>query len=1569
MTGSTEWLRVDGASENNLRDVSVAIPAGLTAVVGVSGSGKSSLAFDTIHHEARRRFLETLSLGSPWLRMRPARVRSIRGLGPAVALAQNALNRNPNSTVATASGIHPYLRVLYARFAERRCPDCGTETRTTSTEQQLAFLREAVGAAGTNGRVEVVASLVRGAEGTHGRLLDWLVGRLDPADLSVDGERWTGAPLDPDRAHDVLVRVATLTGPVRPAALRDALAAVTALGSVQTLVRSAGGAQWLSRAALCPGCGRPFSDPAPEDFHGADPVRLGAYRLGGLTLPEFLRLDVAAAGEAFGAFGIDRSARLPVEQVRRRLAALADVGLGYLALDRASPTLSRGEAQRLRIALLLANPIEDILHVLDEPTIGLDQAQVAGLLGQLARLRGPVLMVEHDRAATAGADHVVELGPGAGSHGGLVVFEGTPAALWRADTASGRWFSGRDRQPEPAIRPRPNEWLTIRDAAANNLAGIDAEFPIGRLTVVAGPSGAGKTTLVRDVLVGSLTDGDARGCAEIDGPALRPIEVTQEPIGRNPRSSAATYSGLADVIRARFARATGQPGSRYSFNRGEGACPACEGIGSVELTLPHLPSDWLTCEACGGRRFAPDVLATRIPFDDGFERSIADVFELTVETALGLFAGDPGARRILEPLAEVGLGYLELGQSSPTLSGGEAQRVKLAKWLAKSRPGDLVVLDEPTTGLHPADLSRLIGVLQRLVDLGSTVVVVEHQPDVIAAADWLLRLGPGGGPDGGRLLHAGPPGDERRRRVAVRPRSAPRRTPRAAPDIRIDRASANNLRDVSVRIAKGAITGVVGVSGSGKSSLVRDVLEAEATRRLLESLSMYERQSVKEGAEPAARRIEGLGPTLSIRPDGRPPGALATVGTATELSFHLGVLLAFAGRRDGRPVTDLEPRHFSPGTYEAACLECHGVGTLAEPRLERLVTRPDLPLCAGALYSPGYYPQGYLCRPPSYGYHMLQALAARHGFDPETTPWNEMSEAARDDVLNGDEDLEIAAPDGKGEPRTSHWRGLFPIVAHWDLGGLYTDHHACPACAGGRLRPEYLAVRLGTMNRHDLHRLPVREIEAHVSDLELPDGLPEWVGRSREVAARRLGFLRRVGLGHLHLDRLARTLSAGEAQRVKLASLLGTELNGLTVLLDEPSRGLHPREVDALADALDDLRDAGNTIVLVDHDPRLVERTDRLVVVGPGAGAAGGRLLGSGPTGELRRSRGAGVRAVLAAPLPNRVRGPRREPSGTMTVRRPTANNLAGDDVAIPLGLLVGLCGVSGSGKSTLAIDTVARVLAPVRITTSVAYEEIRPGAHEAIEGAPARAVHSDQTRSGIHTPGAFLGIVEPLRSAFAASAEAASRGLDDASLAPDCDGCHGRGTIREDMGFLPSLHRPCDACDGTGYRLEIRELVVRRTTLPGLTGLTLDEILAGWGDLERIARPLEVAVSLGLGYLRFGQPAHSLSGGEAQRLKLARELARPARKSTLFILDEPTLGLHATDVARLVDVLDRLVETGHSVLVVEHDPVLLACCDRLIELGPGGGPDGGRVVATGTPEALAAGATATAPYLAAVLS
>jgi excinuclease ABC subunit A len=1580
-------IEIVGAAENNLREVTVALPPGLSAIVGVSGSGKSSLAFDTLYREARRRYFETLSLGSPWLRTRPARVRSIRGLGPAIAVAQNVLNRNPNSTIATAAGIHPYLRVLFARFAERRCAACGTETVISSAAHQIATLRHLV--ASSEEPVDVVAPLVRRTEGSHARLLSWLAGRWAPDALSVDGVRWNGQPLDPDAPHDITIRIATVTPATTQPALRKTIESARALGSPQVVLRTGTEIRSLSRAALCPGCGRPYRILEPEDFNRQDDA-LETYRLAGLTLPELLALDLRAAAALFGELAPVGGARALSAQVTRRLEALAAVGLGYLTLDRPSPTLSRGEAQRLRIALILANPIEDLLHVLDEPTIGLDPGQMSGILRQVARLRGPVVIVEHDRWAIAAVDHVVELGPGAGTSGGRVVFEGPPAELWRAETASGRWFSGRDRVPAAVPRPPPAEWLRLRSVSLHNLRNVDVSLPVGSLTVVAGPSGAGKSTLVRDVLVGSLEAGEPRGCAEVDGPALRPISVSQEPIGRNARSSAATYSGLADQLRRRFAAATGEPPARYSFNRPEGACPGCDGIGSVEIKLPYVPSEWLTCEACQGRRFGPEVLETTIDFGDGVARSIGDVYEMAVDTAAELMpTGATG--RILSSLQAVGLGYLGLGQASPTLSGGEAQRVKLAKWLSIARPGDLIALDEPTTGLHPADVTRLIAVLQGLVERGCTVVVVEHQPDVIRAGDWLVRLGPGGGPEGGRLLHAGAPDTAPITTPRVRPRATPRRRPRASDSITIEGASVNNLRNVSVSIPKRAVTGVVGVSGSGKSSLVRDVLASEATRRFVESLSMYERQSIREGAEPSARRIDGLGPTIAIGADGGAREPLATVGLATELSFHLGVLLAFAGQREcdrcggsqrraagqagqpwrceacGAAGPAAEPQQFSPSTYAAACLTCHGVGTIAEPRVERLIIRPSAPVLGGAMLSPGYFPQSYLAKPESLGYWMLQGLAHRYRFDPFETPWEEMGEEAREAFLDADEDVVVDVPAGTGRRagrRTMRWRGVLRIVAGWDLGGMYVDHIRCPACGGGRLRPDYLTVRLGSMNRHDLHDASLSAVRDELDGVVLPAGLPHWVAQSLTLAGRRLDFLRRVGLGHIHLDRLSRTLSAGEAQRVKLASLLGSELSGMTVLLDEPTRGLHPGEVDALADAIGDLRNGANTVVLVEHDPRLLDRVDHLVVLGPDAGAGGGRVLAAGPASSVRSSRAAGVRAVLTPTRPRRLAGPRRSPSGVMRVREPTENNLDGRDIEIPLGVLAGLCGVSGSGKSTLAIDILARALAPVRMTTSVAYDDVGPGAHAGIDGAPGRVIHSTQSRSGIHTPGAFLGVVEPLRRAYAESAGAAARGLAADKLTPDCDGCHGRGHVREEMGFLPSIDRPCDACDGTGYRLEIRELVVRGHSLPGLARRTLDDLHERWSDVERIARPLGVAASLGLGYLTLGQPSHSLSGGEAQRLKLVRELARPVRQPTLYVLDEPTVGLHVRDVGRLVQILDGLVERGHSVLVVEHDPVLLACCDRLIELGPGGGPDGGHVIAQGTPEKVASGDSPSAAYL-----
>jgi excinuclease ABC subunit A len=1550
-------LRVEGATEHNLRDVDVAFGAGVTAVVGVSGSGKSSLVFDTVYHEARRRFLETLSLGSPALRLRPARVRDVVGLRPAVAVGQNVVNRNPHSTVATAAGIHPFLRVLYARFGQRHCGACGVDATIATLDAQVALLRQAA----ARSKVAVIAPLVRAAEGSHTRLLATLSERFDR--LIVDGEEWTGAALDPDRRHDLAVHLGTAHPGDSITRLRRLLESAAALGAAQVTLHADGDVTGctLSRAPLCPGCGTRLPSARPTDFRTGAP-QADSYRLAGLPLPALLRLDVAAAEEVLATAELPPAAGRALEQVRRRLRALVRLGLGYLPLQRPSPTLSRGEAQRLRLAVILANDIEDLLHVVDEPTIGLDPAGVRRLLTELGRLRGPVLLVEHDRAAVAAADHVIELGPGAGPHGGQVVFEGVPAALWRADTASGRCFSQRARPSHPPPRRAgPTENLAVRGADAHNLRGVDCDFPIRALTVVTGPSGAGKTTLVRDVLAASLTAGEPRGCRAVHGPPLRPVLVDQSPIGRNPRSSPATYTGLAERIRTVFARATGLPASAFSFNRPDGACQECQGMGAVEVKLAYLPSEWLPCEGCRGERFAADVRDAVATLDGGRRLPITEVYHATVDQAASLLAGDARAARIVAALQDVGLGYLRLGQPSPTLSGGEAQRVKLAKQFATVTTGQLVVLDEPTTGLHPADLSHLLAVLHRLVDAGATAVVVEHHPAVIAAADRVVRLGPGGGPHGGRLVRAGPPdtADDR----PPRPRARARTARRGHPAIRVRGATANNLRGISLEIPKPALTAVVGVSGSGKSSLVRDVLAAEANRRLLESLSMYERQSVQEGPAAPVEAVTGLGPTVSIGAQPHPPGPRSTVGSASELSFHLGVLLAYAGERDCPACGATQRRHanrwrcvrcdaqapapapsdFSPATYEAACLTCHGVGTVPQPRTERMVTRPDLPICAGALHSPGFFPHSYLSRPEHGGYWMLQAIAQRYGFDPFTTPFRDLSDAAREAFLFGEEEVTLAPQARRMPSKTVTWRGVLRIVSHWDTGGRYTDHPTCPTCDGERLRPANLAVRLAGSNRHALHHEPTVAVARTLATVDAPVAVPGWVHRSLRVARARLGFLDRVGLGYLHLDRILSTLSAGEGQRVRLASLLGAQLTGMTVLLDEPSRGMHPREVDALADTLAELRRAGNTVVAVDHDRRLVERAEQLVVLGPGAGRDGGAVVAAGAATAVRRSPAA--RSLLAPPVPARARAARREPSGELVIRAPRAHHFDGRDVAVPLGCLVGVCGVSGSGKSTLAIGTLARALAPRRDTASVPQEGTEPAAHDRIDGAPARAIHCDQSRAGIRTPGAFLAVMTALRRAYAASDEAAATGLAADDLVPRCDACRGRGSVREEMGFLPAVERPCDVCDASGYRPEARELAVRGWSLPQLESQTLDEVAERWGDLPAVARPLRVAARLGLGYLTVGQRSRELSGGERQRLRLARELARPTRQPTLYILDEPTVGLHATDVNRLVDALDGLVSSGHSVLVVDHDPVLLACCDRLVELGPGGGPDGGRVL------------------------
>ncbi|MFX1577031.1 MAG: hypothetical protein ACFFCF_07635 [Promethearchaeota archaeon] len=1635
-------IHIKGAREHNLKNIDVQLGDGLTVVTGVSGSGKTSLVFDTLYHEANRRFLEIFLYGRGGQRLAPANVETITGLGPTIAVGQNLLNRNPRSTLATASGLHPFFRLLFANYGVRYCLQCN-EPLSRFTDDDLV---ERLASLAKQAPHQLFAPLLRKVKGSHQTLLSTLSQEFDNSQIIVDGKEWEGATLSPSEPHSIELRIGLIDSSSSTNQIRKLAQQATALGAGALCTQNPESSTTLATTQICSVCGAGFRELRPTHFNQPCPYCKGkgctrcdntgmhpqaaSVRWEGFRLPELLELSVEESSALFKQVTLPSTAKRLHSEIQRRLDALKRVGLGYLLLNRASPTLSRGESQRVRLSISLASRLEDILHVLDEPTIGQHPADIARLLPAFRELPGPVIFVEHERVAAAAANHAIDLGPGAGKEGGKIVFTGSPANLWLADTATGQYFSLQRRVMTPKPRPAPAEFIWVKKAYQHNLKHLDAKIPLGRLTVISGVSGSGKSTFVEHVLVPSLSQKKPIGCNAIEGPWIKPILVDQSPIGRNPRSNPATYTKLADIIRDLFAEATGLTKSHFSFNRPEGACSACKGIGATEVKMQYLPSIWIPCEECEGQRFNPEVLSKQVEFD-GEQLSIADFYKLPI-SEVGEKLTSPrhlsstkreSAQRILDALNDVGLGYLELGQPSPTLSGGEAQRVKLTKFLGRNRLNNqLIVLDEPSTGLHPQDLDGLLIVLDRLVRHGATIVVVEHNTDLIRAADWVIDLGPGAGPRGGMVLYEGPPtnllenkhsltGRALKNEEAVQPRKATKIMSPTTSVIAVRNARANNLKGIDVDIPKGTLTVVTGVSGSGKSSLVQDVLQTEARRRYLETLSMFERQGIREGPEAVVDSIKGLGVTLTVATHRAhlwshiPQFTRRNiVGTLTELSFHLANVLAALGQRtclkceaqmqredqwvcpncaNTAPIA--KPQYFSSSHWLSSCKKCNGLGILRLPQPEKLIVNPDKPLCAGAMWSPGYWPKTYLCKDQP----IIPELGKGYGFDPFKTPWNKMSKKAQEVFFYGDgktykftyTSKSTGKLKGKQRQTKWTWKGFYQKeswIYNWDVHGTYTKEVICPECQGAGLRPEFLTVTLQNKNIYEMSEMPLAELETLISQIPAPPADIPLVETSIELIRRRLRFLRQVGIGYLHLNRPIGTLSAGEAQRIQLASLLGSGLTSLTILIDEPSRGMHPSELEALLEALHEICNQGNTVIMVEHDLQLIRAADHIIDLGPKAGAFGGKVVAEGTPAELITAKTLTGKWLQTkrGNKPCKQRGllawmdsqNRRPPKSWMVVTGARENNLQGEEVRFPLRTFTGVCGVSGSGKSTLLIDTIGRALIKQLHSSSFAREPLEPGEYDTISGNPHRTLMVDQSRRGIKSPASYLNLLSPMYKLFVESDDAEALGLEKKELTKPCSACKGRGVLRIDMGFLPNELIECETCKGSGYRPETWEVRVNGVTLPELNQMTLNEVSELFKDEPRLAEPLEITREVGLGYLVWNQRSYTLSGGEVQRLKIAKELLKKTKKPTLYILDEPSVGLHMEDIAQLITVLQKLVDSGHTVIVVEHHPYILASCDWLIELGPVGGPNGGQIIATGTPEAIATTNTPTAPYLREVL-
>ncbi|MFC0533774.1 excinuclease ABC subunit UvrA [Phytohabitans kaempferiae] len=815
-----EWITVTGARLHNLKNVTLAVPKRkLVVLTGLSGSGKSTLAFDTLHREGQRQYMESLGIVTAFV-SKPA-VDSITGLSPSISIDQHLTNRSPRSTVGTATEVFTYLRLLWARIGHRPCPACGAGVPPAydlATEDD--WDEAATDALPCPHCGAPVPNLVMGHFSFNkpagacptctgiGTVHRADAARLVDEERSVDG----GAVLGWPRAaveHNVRVLAAAARhyglafDPATPVKDLDPPAR-------DLLLHGVGSAEF----------GRHFPDTAPPTtvgrgrFEGvltnvlrryAERVEDTAYRekmeqfLTTETCPdcEGTRLRSESRRVTVAGLSIVDAARMPLDRLaeqvaripelvtaeewlfaepvvvdlRERVRRLVDVGVEYLTLERATPTLSAGEAQRLRLAALLGSGLTGVLYVLDEPTIGLhpsDTVRLVEVLRQLRDLGNTVLVIEHDLDVLRAADHVIDVGPGAGRDGGRIVAAGTPDEVAAtAGSVTGDHLAGRRGVTAPAARRPPGDRaLVIRGARAHNLKDVTVRLPLGLLVAVTGPSGSGKSSLLLDILDRAARRhfhgaGDPPGPHDgIDGWAHldKVVTIDQQAIGRIPRSNAATYSDLFTPIREAFAatddaRKRSLSAGHFSFNVPGGRCERCTGAGVLSVSMHFLPAVEVRCPSCRGRRFNREVLAVRYQGHD-----IAEVLDMTVADALTAFADVAGAATRLRLLDDVGLGYLPLGQPATTLSGGEAQRIKLAKELARRSTGrTLYLLDEPTTGLHPADTVRLLGVLQRLVDAGNTVLAIEHDVDVVRAADWVVDLGPGGGSAGGEVVAEGTP--------------------------------------------------------------------------------------------------------------------------------------------------------------------------------------------------------------------------------------------------------------------------------------------------------------------------------------------------------------------------------------------------------------------------------------------------------------------------------------------------------------------------------------------------------------------------------------------------------------------------------------------------------------------------------------------------------------------------------------------------------------------------------------------------------------------------------------------
>lgn len=1731
MAKKTHDLTITNARENNLKGLNLAVPHdSFTVVTGLSGSGKSSLAFGTVYAEGQRRYIETFS---PYTRQFFDKVKKpdvdlIEHVRPAIAIQQRNRVVNSRSTVGSITNINDYLKILWANLATPICPICNATLESWDSER----LSETLIKLFQNNSEKTFLIAAKTLISEKKKDIQQELTRLESLGFArflnmEDGTVVQGADIEDLKNFSPLYVVLDRVrgGAVPKKRLREAIDQAFSLASgVCSVIESREGRAFeilnYNNTPRCKEGHVSLAKPRPSLFSFNHPIGACPKCKGfganltidlDLCIPDKTKsisekcivcwstdstkqelkelfkfceknnIPIDAPWEQLAAeqqqliataktkeyWGILRwfewlekrtykmhvrvflsKFRTPVtctecegsrlkrdalafkikdktiadiwgtpigeltdwiETVQKELLAngklprqikevftaltlrlryLVNLGLTYLTLDRQARTLSGGEVQRVNLASALGSDLISTQFVLDEPSVGLHSRDTDRLIQSVEELhkRGnSLLVVEHDPEFIAAGERVLELGPGSGATGGEVVFHGE-AKDWKGIT-----FKPVEIKDErQTVEKRPS--FEIHDLSSRNLKNLSVKIPLNSFVCLTGVSGSGKSTLAGEI-------------AKRKFPHIQQIlHIDQSPLAKSPRANIATYSKIWDIIRERFAateaaKERALTKSSFSFNVNAGRCPACEGAGYIREDMQFLSDVFIQCEVCLGKRFQQPVLEVQL---EGL--NVYDFLQLTIDDCVSKFTDISAIVNPARTLQSLGLGSLTLGHPLSELSGGEAQRLKLVPFVEQSeKRTSLLIFDEPTTGLHVKDVEKLVTLFRLLVKKGHSILCIEHNLPLVLESDWVIDLGPEGGEGGGEIIFQGTPKEllesnsghtskylndfvtrflspSKNKNFKDKTISRTKRIPPTNVEIR--GARVHNLKNIDVNVPLNKIVGLTGVSGSGKSSIAKDIIYAEGQRRYLDCLSPYARQFIKSLERPDVDALHNVLPTICIYQHTFQPGALSTVGTMSEVYNFLRLLFAktatqFCPDHPTQAITGFSPTLIAERILNIKSSSIRVLAPIIKLRkgnhravIERAVTSEIAEVRVdGVIAKPSKFSEG-LEKAKS---HSIEFVIAR--FNPKYLSRELLRDAVAQALSLGGGELIILSDLGEEILSTERscpecGRGFFKPDPE-DLS-FHSKRGRCPKCSGtgflknGKICSECDGARIAELGRNlklfshaisDLSALtPTRLIE-EFKKFDFDNRLQTIAEPIIKEIISKLQTLELLGLDQLPLNRDCLTLSGGELQRLRLATAMGSPLTGVLYIFDEPSVGLHPLDNARVADRLRALRDAGNSLIVIEHDEQSILDTDHIIEVGPGGGTEGGEIVYSGATDKFLAEGNTATATefrdgIIIPPHPSTLK------LDYLRIENATCNNIKNLSASIPLGRLVTVAGVSGAGKSSLVHGIITKAFLEGKKTkTGWALDETLVSSATSID----RLLPIDQKPIGANsrsTPASYLKIWDEIRKLFAATIEAKSNGWGPDFFSYNtgkgrCQTCKGLGAIKLEMSFLSEATVTCDDCGGSRYSEAAQSVKFLGLTISDVLRLTFDEAKGIFTNHRKIHQQIRLTCELGLGYLSLGQGSSTLSGGESQRIKLAAELGVKRSGHTLYVLDEPTTGLHKRDVKRLLQSLRELVDRGNSVLTIEHDSDFIQSSDYVIELGPGAGDYGGKIIFEGSPMEL----------------